>query len=79
MDKLKALLCLLEERLVEHDENRKEVQDKLKEIQAKIRGTLIHWRTRSARKSAGILKEEKSESSASSKSSTKGKVTWMPS
>ena len=37
MDKLKELLCMLEERLVEHDENRKEVQDKLKEIQAKIK------------------------------------------
>ena len=33
---LKELLVLLEERLVEHDENRKEVQNKLLEICSKI-------------------------------------------
>ena len=32
MDKLKASLCSLEERLVEHDENREVVQSVLKEI-----------------------------------------------
>ena len=34
---MKKSLQLLEERLVEHDDNRKEVQDKLKEICSKIR------------------------------------------
>ena len=36
MDKLKALLCSLEERLVEHDENREVVQSVLKETCSKI-------------------------------------------
>ena len=36
MDKLTKLLGLLEERLVEHDENRKEVQEELREICSKI-------------------------------------------
>ena len=35
-DKLKELLGLLKERLVEHDENRKDVQNKLKETYSKI-------------------------------------------
>ena len=41
-DVLKELLVLLEERLVEHDENRKEVQNKLLEICSKITKKLIH-------------------------------------
>ena len=37
MSTLKELLCLLEERLVQHDENRKEVQRELQEICTKIK------------------------------------------
>ena len=37
-DKLKELLGLLEERLVQHDESRKEVQNKLQEISAQELG-----------------------------------------
>ena len=50
MEKLKKLLGMLEERLVQHDNNREEVQKQLKEICAKSKEKAESYEARESKK-----------------------------
>ena len=77
-EKLRELLVLLEERLVEHDENRKEVQNKLLEVRTEITKDADSLEEKISGKSVKTSIQRKKKSSVSSKSLMKEKAIWMP-